>query len=252
MALFDKLKDLFPKSGPGGDLGKYLKMAEEDPSDMRVKLKVGELYFKKKEIEKGIETFKEVAEKYTEDGFNLKAIAIYKNILKVSPGSVEFNERLAELFNKMAIPQDAMMQYRIVINYYQTHNMKDAALSASRAMVEVDPENIENRKQLAELLQSMGESDEALREYENIAKQLRKEMKRIDLLADIYEKILLKKPNEKALLRELCVFYLKLREPKKTLRKIEKFQLEEDKNFKPIFDKARQMQYAMEKAEEDD
>ena len=59
-----------------------------------------------------------------------------------------------------------------------------------------------------------------------MARDLRKEMKDINALADVYEKILLRKPKELGLLRELCVFYLKLKNPLKAIRKIEKYKLE--------------------------
>ena len=150
--LVTKLKNLFAKSRGEGELVQLMKMSEEDPTDMRIKLKIGEIYFKKKQVDQGIAIFKEVGEHYIKEGFSLKAVAIYKNILKFSPGSVQFNEKLAELFTKLSMPEDAMTQYRIVINYYQTHQMKDDAVRVSRALVQLNPENIENRLKLAELL----------------------------------------------------------------------------------------------------
>ncbi|HCU24880.1 MAG TPA: hypothetical protein DF383_07675 [Deltaproteobacteria bacterium] len=234
-------KSLFKKAGPGQDLKEFLALSAKNPDDMRLKIKVGELYFKKKDMKNGIIWLREVAERYTESGFLLKAIAIYKNILKFSPGSVEFNERLGELYHKMGMHADASQQYRIVIHYYLTRGQGMEAVRVSQKLIETEPEAARHRLNLAEIYDNQGLQEEALREYEKLARELRQEMKQLDVLAEVYEKILLKRPKELGLLKELCVFYLKLKNPRKALRKLEKYKLEQDPQFKPIYDKAQQM-----------
>jgi hypothetical protein len=234
-------KNLFKKSGPGQELKDLMVLSAQDPSDMRVKLKIGELYFKKRDLPKGITIFREVAEHYTQEGFLLKAIAIYKNILKISPGSVEFNEKLAELYHQMGMKADAAQQFQIVIHYYQTHGKREDSLRVTQKLVQVEPEVVQHRLKLAEIYFNQGMEEESLKEYENIARDLRKELKQLDVLTEVYEKILLKRPKELGLLRELCVFYLKLKNPQKAIRKIEKYKLENDEQFKPIYEKAHQL-----------
>ncbi|MCC6271910.1 MAG: tetratricopeptide repeat protein [Deltaproteobacteria bacterium] len=234
-------KGLFKKSGPEGELKEFLAMSAKDPTDMRLKIKVGELYFKKKDIRNGIAWFREVAEHYGESGFLLKAIAIYKNILKFSPGSVEFNEKLGELYAKMGMRGDASQQFQIVVHYYLTHQKGADAIRACQKLVEAEPGEPRHRLRLAEIYFNQGMQDESLKEYEKLARELRKEMKHLDILVEVYEKILLKKPKELGLLKELCIFYLKLKNPQKALRKIEKYKLEQDEHFKPIYAKALQL-----------
>jgi len=69
-------------------------------------------------------------------------------------------------------------------------------------------------------------------------------------LAEVYEKILLKRPKEMQLLRELCIFYLKLKNPQKAIRKIERYKLEKDQQFKPIYEKALQLKDMLAKSGE--
>jgi tetratricopeptide (TPR) repeat protein len=247
--LSNLFKGLFKKAGPEGELKEFLAMSAKDPTDMRLKLKVGELYFKKKHIRNGIAWFREVAEHYTETGFLLKAIAIYKNILKFSPGSVEFNEKLGELYAKMGMRGDASQQYQIVVHYYLTHGKGADAVRACQKLVEAEPNEPRHRLRLAEIYFNQGMQDESLREYEKLARDLRKEMKHLDILVEVYEKILLKKPKEMGLLKELCIFYLKLKNPQKTMRKIEKYKLENDEQFKPIYAKALQLKEYLAKTE---
>lgn len=242
-------KGLFKKTGPEGELKEFLAMSAKDPTDMRLKIKVGELYFKKKDIRNGIAWFREVAEHYSESGFLLKAIAIYKNILKFSPGSVEFNEKLGELYAKMGMRGDASQQYQIVVHYYLTHQKGADAIRACQKLVEVEPGEPRHRLRLAEIYFNQSMQDESLKEYEKLARELRKELKHLDILVEVYEKILLKKPKEMGLLKELCVFYLKLKNPQKAMRKIEKYKLEQDEHFKPIYAKALQLKEYLAKTE---
>ena len=245
-------KGLFKKAGPEGELKEFLAMSAKDPTDMRIKLKVGELYFKKKDLRNGIAWFREVAEHYSESGFLLKAIAIYKNILKFSPGSVEFNEKLGELYAKMGMRGDASQQYQIVVHYYLTHHKGADAIRACQKLVEADDNEPRHRLRLAEIYFNQGMQDESLKEYEKLARELRKEMKQLDIMVEVYEKILLKKPKEMGLLKELCIFYLKLKNPQKTLRKIEKYKLEQDPHFKPIYEKALQLKEYLAKTDKED
>jgi tetratricopeptide (TPR) repeat protein len=226
-----------------------LALSAQDPSDMRIKLKIGDLYFKKKDVVGGVAVLGEVADHYTREGFLLKAIAIYKNILKFSPGSVEFNEKLGELYSQMEMKADAAQQFQIVIHHYQSRRLPEEAIRACRKLTDAEPGNVQHRLKLAELLFNSGRQEESLHEYEKIARDLRREMKDLNTLTEVYEKILLKKPKEMGLLRELCVFYLKLKNPEKAIRKIERFKLEKDEHFKPIYEKALELKNYLAKQE---
>lgn len=250
-----KLGELFKglfgkKKGPAGDLKEMIAQSALDPGDLRLKLQIGKKYFKKKDVQNGIAWYQEVAEKYEEEDFILKAIAIYKEILKYSPGSVEFNEKLGDLFLKVGIAADAAQQYTIVIHYYLSHHQPDNALRVCQKLVEAQPEEVQHRLRLAEIYFNQGMEEESLAEYEKVARQLRKDLKQLDILAEVYEKILLKRPKEMNLLRELCVFYLKLKNPQKAIRKIERYKLEKDEQFKPIYEKALQLKEILGKEEE--
>lgn len=240
--LFNKV---FKKSTLDTEIKETFSLLTRDPDDLRLKLKLGELYARKKDLATAIPLFAEVAAAYEKEGFVLKAIAIYKNILKVSPGSVEFNERLGDLYQGMGMGDDAAQQYQIVMQFYRNRRNFDEALKAGRKLVEAQPEQVQHRLRIAELYFNQGMQEESMREYEKIARDLRKEMKHVEVLAEVYEKILLKKPQETGLLLELCVFYLKLNKPQKAVAKIEKAHLEQDEKFKPVYEKALEMKASL-------
>src|SRR5262245_65616800 len=82
---------------------KYLKIVREDPKDVRVWLKIGDLYAKKGAKPEATETYLKVAKFYSEQGFYLKAVAVYKQILKLDARLVEVNLKLAELYRQLGL-----------------------------------------------------------------------------------------------------------------------------------------------------
>ena len=65
----------------------YQKVLEADPKDVRVLQKMGELYQKKNDNAQAAHYFTKVAESYSTDGFFLKAVALYKQVLKLNPNA---------------------------------------------------------------------------------------------------------------------------------------------------------------------
>ena len=81
----------------------YQKVLDMDPRDVRVLQKMGELYQKKGDNPQAASFFTRVAEVYAQDGFFLKAVALYKQVLKLNPDLVEVNVKLAELHQHLGL-----------------------------------------------------------------------------------------------------------------------------------------------------
>lgn len=237
-----QFKNLFKPNRFDKELEEALAASRENPNDLRLKIRIGEIYFKKRDLSKGVAYFKEVAESYIDSGFVLKAIAIYKNIIRMLPGSVEYNEKLAELYQQIGMKKDSIIQYLIMINYYQNHQNKEKVLETARKMVSLDPEDIQNRMALAEIYYNQGIHDEALKEYEEIGNQLKnKDEKEIGLLIDVLEKIYFRRPKDKELLLEICTLCVKNGDLQSAIRKIEKHKLIDDPQFQPLYEQARRL-----------
>src|SRR5438105_85739 len=74
----------------------YQRVLEVDPDDVRVLQKLAELYQKMNRKAEAADCFEKVAKTYAAQGFYLKAVALYKQVLKVID-RVEVNVRLAKL-----------------------------------------------------------------------------------------------------------------------------------------------------------
>lgn len=78
----------------------FQKHVEQEPEDLRTRLKMAELLERVGKKKEAIAEYREIAEAYARDGFLLQAISVNKMILRVNPHLKEIQERLAQLYTK--------------------------------------------------------------------------------------------------------------------------------------------------------
>ncbi|MCP4657096.1 MAG: tetratricopeptide repeat protein, partial [bacterium] len=66
----------------------YRKVLAENPNDANTLNRVGDLYARTERFDEAVKLFSQIADQYTRDGFHVKAIAIYKKIIKLDPTSL--------------------------------------------------------------------------------------------------------------------------------------------------------------------
>ncbi|MBI2346485.1 MAG: tetratricopeptide repeat protein [Deltaproteobacteria bacterium] len=198
----------------------YQRIVAADPRDYRVRLRIAELYVRLKQIPKAVHVYQDVAAAYADEGFYLKAVTVYKNILRLNPSLREVNAKLADLYEKMGLAQDAINQYQILVSVSEQKGDHKGVLDVRRRIVALDPANITNRIRLAESYQVEGQDHASLQEYEALAEQL-KESGEATQLIDLYEKVLARRPDHHEFLQRVCRLYYRQGEYKKALRRIE-------------------------------
>ena len=187
----------------------YQRIVHEDPKDVRVWLKIGDLYAKKGAKQDAIETYLKVARFYHEQGFFLKAVAVYKQILK-----------LAELYRQLGLMSDAMQHFESVAAHFHREGNTKEALETVKKLVDLDPENIATRIKLAELYSKEGLVEEASAEFTLACDQLRRQNRQDDFVK-VAERLLWHKPENHALNRELAGLYLRRNDPRRALQKLQ-------------------------------
>ena len=75
----------------------YRKLLAENPNDIATLNRVGDLYAKIQRIDEAVDFFSQIGEQYSSQGFFVKAIAIYKKIIKLDPTRLDIYEQLADL-----------------------------------------------------------------------------------------------------------------------------------------------------------
>jgi tetratricopeptide (TPR) repeat protein len=198
----------------------YLKVVQQDDKDVRIWLKIGDLYAKIGKKAEATETYQRVAQFYSDQGFYLKSVAVYKQILKIEPRLVEVNQRLAELYKQLGLLSDAMMQYETVAAFFHREGKTREALAALKQIVELDPETVANRIKLAELYSKESMAREAIDEFSRAAEQLR-EAGRTDDFMKVAERLLFHSPDNRPVSKELARLYIEKGDPRRALPKLQ-------------------------------
>ncbi len=198
----------------------YLRIVKEDPKDVRVWLKIGDLYAKQGSKQDASETYLKVARFYEDQGFAEKAVAVYKQVLKLDPRLVDINLKLADLYRAAGKQAEAMQYFEAVAGHFHREGNTKEALATVRKVVELDPENIATRIKLAELYSKENMVAEAVTEFVLACDQLRRQNRPEDFLK-VAERLLWHNPENHALNRELAALYLQRKDPRRALQKLQ-------------------------------
>ena len=198
----------------------YQRVLDLDPRDMRVLQKMGELYQKKGDNPQAASFFTRVAEIYAQDGFFLKAVALYKQVLKLNPDLVEVNLKLAELHQQLGLMTEAMAFFQVVVGHHERRGDTRATFATLKKMVDLDPENVSSRLKLAELYAREQMGGEALGEFRRSADWLERN-NRPDERLRVLERIAALEPDNIQLARDLARDYLARGDQKRALAKLQ-------------------------------
>ncbi len=198
----------------------YQKILEVDAKDVRILQKMGELYQKKNDNSQAAIYFTKVAESYANDGFFLKAVALYKQVLKLDPALMDVNIKLAELHQQLQLMSEAMAYYQIVANHYDKAGDVRKSLDVLKTMVDLDPDNVPSRVKLADLYLREQMQAEATSEFQRAAEHLKRQGSVDDYLR-VAERISAIEPNNLVLARELAEIYLQKNDQKRALAKLQ-------------------------------
>src|SRR5436305_280342 len=128
----------------------YQRVLEVDPDDVRVLQKLAELYQKMNRKAEAADCFEKVARTYSAQGFYLKAVALYKQVLKVID-RVEVNVRLAELYQQLGLVGDATKEWQTVAAHHEKAGDTKASLDTLRKLLELAPDDQELKTALKTL-----------------------------------------------------------------------------------------------------
>jgi tetratricopeptide (TPR) repeat protein len=201
-------------------IAQYGKLVQADKRDVRSLLKIGDLYVRKGDRGSAIETYQQVADHYAAQGFFLKAIAVFKQILKLDPSRLDAQVRLGEMYEQLQLVSDALSVFEDVSNAFMRAGDTDEALRMLGKMVELDPEHIPIRIKYAEALSRAGHTQEAADEFEQGA-QLLKDQGRLDDFIKVAERLLYHRTNDLRIAKELAETYIERRDPKRALAKLQ-------------------------------
>ena len=153
-------------------IGEYQQILRHDPKDQATLMTVGDLFARQADMAQAIEYFERLAQVYLHDGFNSKAIAIYKKIAKLAPSELAPLERLADLYVQQGVLSEARPLFLQIAEAHLKANRAPRAVEILHRFLEVEPDNPRVQMRLAELYNVMGQKKEAAQTYLTYAQRL--------------------------------------------------------------------------------
>jgi tetratricopeptide (TPR) repeat protein len=153
-------------------IAEYQQILRHDAKDQATLMTVGDLFARQGDMAQALEYFERLAQVYLNDGFNSKAIAIYKKISKLAPTELAPLERLADLYVQQGVLSEARPLFLQIAEAHLKANRAAKAVEVLHRLLDVEPENPRVQMRLAELYNGMGQKKDAAKTYLNYAQRL--------------------------------------------------------------------------------
>jgi tetratricopeptide (TPR) repeat protein len=128
----------------------YARIVEHDGEDFNALNTLGDLYSRVDKKREAAECFRRVAEHYREQGFTLKAVAMYKKLSRFAPGDHSTALSLATLYEQQGLMIEARQQYLVAADAFARSGSARESLDVLRRIADLDPADTTVRLRLAE------------------------------------------------------------------------------------------------------
>jgi tetratricopeptide (TPR) repeat protein len=166
--IFELAQKITQTKGLKKTIKEYLRILDKDPDDIKTRIKLGDLYLRKGNLDKAIKEYFKIGEHYISEELDLKAIAMFRKILVLNPGMTDSYYKLAELYYRRGLFGEAKLQYL--------------------KLLEIDPRDkrardgltlIENKAKASKVkVQEMQSSEETSREQDPVWNAILQELQR--------------------------------------------------------------------------
>jgi len=141
--LYDIAQKYLKKGHHKKAIKEYRDILAKDSKNIRVRLKLGDLYLREGEKDNAIDAYMKVAQQYEDDDLNFRATAIYKKILYLDPKLVDVYHKLANLYLRENLVGSARLQYHNILKI-QPHDPVAlealAKIEQKRVQVQLKPQ----------------------------------------------------------------------------------------------------------------
>lgn len=197
-------------------IAEYQRIIAAEPKDLRIRIKLLDLYAREGMKSDVIEESRRITSTYVEQGFIPRAIAIWKQVLRIDPENPEIYSALGELYIEQRLLGDALASFKKAVDTLRKLSRLSEAAKLLRRMEEIAPDNAAIKTFLAEIYLEMGDVVAFGPQLTKVMDQLRSEGRTRKLLAtleELYERAAEKGP----LIKPLVSTYLELGEDDKAI-----------------------------------
>jgi len=197
-------------------IAEWEKLIRESP-DGNTYNTVGDLYLKKGDRKSAIESFHKAAGFFRDEGFMLKALALFKKVLNLHPADVDALSALAQLSEEKGLITDAIKYYLAAADSLSKEGKKDRLLDIYEKIISLSPSNLPLRNKVAEIFLKEGLKSEAVKEYISLARMF-EEKGDVEKAKDYFLKVLDLQPLNKEAVMGIGSLYEKTGEIEKAIR----------------------------------
>jgi tetratricopeptide (TPR) repeat protein len=218
--IIDNANKLLQKGQVDKAIAEYRNALKIDPKNIQIRLKVGDLLLKMNKPEEAVDEFLKAGSTYISQGFYPKAIAVYKQILRVDPSNIDANDTLAQLYQKIGLAGEAVNVYRTLLGIYEKQKNNAEAVKILKKITEIDPSNLSAKVKLGEIYYHSNKREEGAEIFKSIYEFLAHHKREEDMLT-ILDRWLNLDPNNLYAIKNICAIYLKKHEPQRMLLKLQ-------------------------------
>jgi tetratricopeptide (TPR) repeat protein len=197
----------------------YEQLSQDDFSDIKAQLYLADAYYKSGDAAASLQVYYDVAGFYREAGSPLKAVAVYKEMLRIDGGLHIVHISLAQVYRQLGLLNDAISQYQDAIRVASQRGDSKMRLGIISELLELDTENIRARVRLAEDFVEEGCIEQAAAELRKVSELLARE-RRVDEYIAVCERLLHLKPDEHEIARKMATIYLAQDQPEMALLRL--------------------------------
>ena len=147
-------------------IAEYLTILKADPHDLTVCNNLGDLYARAGKAPEAVEQYLKLGELYRTDGLSVKAIAVYKKIIKLDSKRTQALLACADLYEEQGLTGEAKIQLVMAAEHYAKAGETPKVIEIYQRLAALDPTNSMLLTKLADLLRKEGKREEAATQYE--------------------------------------------------------------------------------------
>jgi tetratricopeptide (TPR) repeat protein len=170
--IIQEAEKLVAKGKLDAAIKEYRRAVDQVPSDTNTLNRLGDLLVRATRIPEAIEVYERIAERFAEDGFFLKSIAIYKKVNRLDPQRTRTYESLADLYFKQGLVVEGRQQLLTLADWFGRQRQPAESVRVFRRLVELEPANFQVRAKIVDLLVQAGDNHAVASEIDSLGKAL--------------------------------------------------------------------------------
>ncbi len=187
----------------------YSRIVEHDADDFNALNTLGDLYTRVDKRAEAAACYRRVAEHYREQGFTLKAVAMYKKLTRHAPEDYKTALALASLYEQQGLLIDARQHYLVAADAFTRAGNSREALDVLRRIADLEPANTDVRLRLAESYANESLPDLAAEAYTEAGARLAAR-KEVEAALDAFTRALALRPATHAALHGMLSAHAEL------------------------------------------